>query len=199
MPTLKAILAEQARVEADTGDLTSRGDARRAQAEVEKAMMRLSSQLAELNDRRLAALELPDSLLDAIHSARIIESPRARERQLRIVRRELRDIDWLALRDRVESLLRHGVLPRARPASIAGESTSPPVAADGAWLLRLLGGGAEALESFLAECPNADRTHLRQLIQAVRKAGSDERRSKAEQRLATTIRSLIRTNSAPLP
>lgn len=196
MATLKAILAEQARVDADTGDLTSRGDARRAQAEVEKAMMRLSNQLAELNERRLAALELPESLLDAINSARAIVSPRARERQLRIVRRELRDVDWLGLRDRVESLLRHGVLPRA---STPSEGTRPPVAAEGTWLLRLVGGGGEALESFLAECPNADRTHLRQLIQAVRKAGSGERRSKAEQRLAGAIRSLIRTNSAPLP
>jgi ribosomal 50S subunit-associated protein YjgA (DUF615 family) len=58
-------------------------------------------------------------------------------------------------------------------------------------MLRLLGEGSVGLEAFLSEFPQADRTHLRQLVRNVARA-THERRVKAEERLRLALQSFLR-------
>lgn len=159
-------------------DLRSRTEERRARKAREDALARLARELVELAERKLEQLELDDETLDAIREARAIRSHIARNRQLRIVRSVLRDADWAAIRVRLDTLLAHGTLPAA---------------ADGAereWVVRLVGGGSGALEALLAEYPNGDRRHLRQLIKNAQQRES-VRRKRAEDKLAGVLRSLM--------
>jgi ribosomal 50S subunit-associated protein YjgA (DUF615 family) len=55
----------------------------------------------------------------------------------------------------------------------------------------LLSEGQQAVEALVQEFPNADRTHLRNLVRLVQKATAD-RRKKAEERLTAAIESVLR-------
>jgi ribosomal 50S subunit-associated protein YjgA (DUF615 family) len=164
-------------------DLRSRGDTRRARSEVEEALARLAQELVELTPSRLEKLGLAEALQNAVLDARTIGSPIARTRQLRLVRSELRHDDWAAVRVRLDALVRHG--------TTAGV-VSPQASRAEEWVVRLLGEGTAAIEALIQECKTADRTHLWTLIRQARKAVGD-RRKKAEQRLAQTVSSLLRS------
>src|ERR1041385_2973910 len=95
-------------------DLTSRSDLRRANRGVEETLARLSRDLVELSQKQLAALELPEALLDAVRGVQAIKSPAARQRQLRLVRVLLRDAEWAPLKERVAELQESGsIAPRS--------------------------------------------------------------------------------------
>ena len=99
---LTDILAERAKAEADDRDLRSRTDARLERKHSEADLADLAQAVVSVSDRQLALLELPEALLDAVLEARAIRSPRARDRALRVVRRELRAGDSAAVRARLE-------------------------------------------------------------------------------------------------
>ncbi|HWA73252.1 MAG TPA: ribosome biogenesis factor YjgA [Polyangiaceae bacterium] len=169
-------------------DLRSRGDERRARQEVETALAHLARDLVELSDGKLARLQLPEPVLDAVQDARAIKSFAARNRALRLVRTVLRGGDWSLIRVRLDMLVRHGTVP-ALPAG--GESSLAAQAQE--WMVRLRGEGTQAIEALLALCPSGDRTHLRTLLRQIDKADAPERRKKAEQRLADAVESLLRS------
>ena len=93
-------------------DLTSRSDIKRARKVKEEALARLAKELVGLGERTLAKLELPEDVLDPVVDAQRIQSPIALERQLRVVRRALRDASWPEIRTRLDDLLEHGTLPK---------------------------------------------------------------------------------------
>jgi ribosome-associated protein len=101
---LTDILAERAKAEADDRDLRSRTDARLERKHSEAALADLARAMVAVNDRQLALLELPEALLDAVLEARAIRSPRARDRALRVVRRELRAGDSAAIQARLAAV-----------------------------------------------------------------------------------------------
>jgi ribosomal 50S subunit-associated protein YjgA (DUF615 family) len=166
-------------------DLTSRSDIKRANRVVEETLARLSQDLCLLSKKKLAELELDEELVDVVSAVGSIKSPPARQRQLRLVRQALRNMDWAALRERVSYLLEHGSLP---PESRAG---SPAAGVEATWLARLLGEGFAGLDAFLLAYPRADRGRLEDLIHKIDRS-SHERRVKAERKLADAIRSLLR-------
>jgi ribosome-associated protein len=159
----------------------SRTDQKRANRVKEDALARLSDELAELGEGKLATLELPEELHDAILGVQRIKSAPARNRQLRRVRALLRDADFAGIVARVSALQKGG------NASAVDEATRLQTT----WFLRLVGEGAPGLAAFLAEFPQADRPHLWQLVQNVRKA-THERRVKAEAKLKAALRSFLR-------
>lgn len=169
----------------DSEDLTSRSDVRRARKTREDALARLARELVGLGDRLLHRLGLPETVLEAVLEARLIASPRARERQLRVVRNMLRDAEWPTIRARLDELSVHGVVRTAAPAE-----QSAPEALERVWVVRLLGEGANALDALLAEHPTADRKHLRQLVRNIERS-APERRKRAEAKLASTIRFML--------
>jgi ribosomal 50S subunit-associated protein YjgA (DUF615 family) len=151
---------------------------------VEDALERLSIDLCKLTPKKLALLELPEPVSEAILMYRDIESPRAKQRQLRLVRSELRDIDWSSLQKRLLLLMAHGTVPPSTEGS-PGETS-----VEATWVTRLLGEGGPGLEAFVREHPRADRTHLRQLVRATERASGD-RRNKAERKLRDAVRGFL--------
>ena len=165
-------------------DLTSRSDLKRANRVVEETLKRLSADLARLNEKKLGLLDLPEELFEAVRLAQALESDRARRRQLGLVRSALRDSDWASIQKRVLALLEHGTLPSQSGAASARNDREE------AWAVRLLGEGDAGLDAFLREVPQADRTHLRQLVRSVERSSGD-RRLKAERKLRDAVRSLL--------
>jgi ribosome-associated protein len=183
---LADIMAEQARNDADDRDLRSRTDARYERLSQEQTLVRLGKELALLSARKLAQLELPEAVLDAISDAQAISSAAARNRQLKVVRSRLREVDWASIQKRLETLLRHGTTK-------LGVTAPPPVEPPKAdWVERLINEGAEALEAFLSQHPAADRSQLRQLIRNVQKIRSAQKataalRTKASEKLRQAV------------
>jgi ribosome-associated protein len=176
--------------EAEDEDLTSRTDTRRAAREIEEALARLAKALVELRPAWLERIGLPESVVDAVHDARAIQSAPARNRQLRQVRAALRNENWSLFQARVDALNKHGTLP-ARLAPGGASDIVPSGQRAEEWTARLLGEGQAGIEALIEIGPNADRTHLRNLVQNVHKARA-ERRKRAEERLTAAIASLLR-------
>jgi ribosome-associated protein len=170
--------------ETEREDLTSRSDLKRANRVVEDALERLTTDLCRLNEKRLAVLGLPEALTEAVLAYRAIESPRAKQRQFRLVRSELRDSDWSSLQKRLLLFMAHGSVPAST------EESPPETSAEASWVTRLLGEGAAGLEAFIRDYPRADRTHLRQLVRATERASGD-RRNKAERKLRDAVRGFL--------
>lgn len=168
----------------DDRDLTSRTDVKRANRVVEETLARLSKALYELGPRRVAVLELPDSVLEAVNDAFALKNPRALERQLGLVRVALRGADWGAIQVRVRRVV------EGHPPGDTAEEEQAKDAEEAAWLARLLGEGFAGLDAFLQAFPRADRSRLIDLIHQVDRS-SHERRVKAERKLADTIRSFL--------
>jgi ribosomal 50S subunit-associated protein YjgA (DUF615 family) len=164
----------------EADDLTSRSDKKRASRVQEEALSRLSRELCALSEKRLGKLALPDDVLEAVLVAQRISSARARERQLRIVRRHLRDGEWGQVRDRLRELTVHGTV---KASAASGEERE--------WVVRLIGEGNKALDALAEVNPRLDRRHFRQLIRNAA-SGSEQRRQRAEEKLAAAVRTLLR-------
>lgn len=142
----------------DDEELYSRSDLSKRRKAEEKRLAALGSALVGLSAKQLDKLELSEELRDAVDEARRMTAHAARARQLRIVRRELRNCDSTAVAEAVDEL----VNPRGSP--------SPALRAAQRWADRLLGEGSEAVESFIAEHAQTDRQRLNTLVRNARKA-----------------------------
>ncbi len=160
----------------------SRTDQKRKNRIQEATLARLTDDLVRLPETKLSELELSEDLADAVLEAQRIKSAPARNRQLRRIRALLRDEDTSAIRASLAQ--RDG---SASSAAADGETNRRTAS----WMLRLLGEGSVGLEAFLGEFPQADRTHLRQLVRNVERA-THERRAKAEERLRVAVQSFLR-------
>jgi ribosome-associated protein len=163
-------------------DLISRGDRKRARRVLEDALSDLARDLCAQNAKRLERLELPESVLEAIHEAWRIKSLPSRARQLRVVRSTLRDAEWPAIRARLDELVVHGTISERTSAAREVRARE--------WAVRLMGEGSPAISDLAADHPNLDRKHLASLVRdAV--SGSPNRRKRAEERLLQALRSLL--------
>lgn len=137
-----------------TGQEASPPSKTRRKAEMD-ALQDLGAKLLEVSPGRLAELELPERLSEALEATRRITQREARRRQLQFIGRLMRDVDPAPIRDR---LARWAEGPNAEKARAhAAES----------WRERLLA-EAGALDRLCAERPAADRTRLAALIEDAR-------------------------------
>ena len=174
------------RIETDAFAGDSRSDARRAERVKEDALARLANDLCELSAKKLNQLELPEEVVEAVVEGKAIPVSGARNRQLRQIRTLLRDHDWLRLRGQLDTLLETGVVP-----GLGALAPDPVSDLSLSWTLRLIGEGNPGVEAFVREFPRADRSHLRQLTRAVKKAEGD-RRLRAERTLTAALRGFLR-------
>jgi ribosome-associated protein len=116
----------------------------------------LGERLVALKDERLAAVELPDQLREAVLEARRIRSREGRRRQLQYIGKLMRELDPAPI--------------RARFAAWDGQSTAATAAHHRAerWRERLLDDEA-SLTEFARECPGADLQRLRACVREARK------------------------------
>jgi len=120
-----------------------------------QALQDLGIELVGLEPGKLAELDLPERLADAIAQARSITRHEARRRQLQYVGRLMRDVDPEPIR---AALDRFDSVPRAERAAFAAAER---------WRDRLLAEEA-ALDEFVAEHPGTDRQALAAIVQAAR-------------------------------
>jgi ribosome-associated protein len=119
------------------------------------ALQDLGEALVALNGERLAALELPELLREAVDEARRLKGFEARRRQMQYIGRLMRDIDPTPIRLRIT----------------AWEGNSRLHAA---WLHDLerlrerLLVDTEAFAELARACPQADLQHLRNLVRNAR-------------------------------
>jgi len=129
------------------------------------ALQDLGETLVGLDASRLAQLDLPERLVDAISLARGITRHEARRRQMQYVGKLMRQVDPAPIRAALE---RWETVPRAEKARFASIER---------WRERLLGEPG-ALDMFVAAHPSADREALARAIvaaQAERASGREPR------------------------
>jgi ribosome-associated protein len=146
--------------EQDDPRLRSRGDARRKRKSDEEQLAALATALVGLSRKQRAKLALAETLQDAVEEATRFPSHSARARQLRIVRRELRSGDHVAVAAAVDQLLN----PDGRPSELSEQTQ--------AWVERFVAEGSAAVEAFLAAHAGADRQRLRGLARNASKAAA---------------------------
>jgi ribosome-associated protein len=140
----------------DDEDLTSRTDARTERRRSEEAWAEFAKTLITISERHLLRMQLGEELLRVVQDTRRITSPGAKNRALRLVRKELRGLDLGQLRERLEDLSH----PSTRRA---------PSPVDD-WHARLLNGGEPELAAFIAEYPRVERQRFRTLLRNAKKA-----------------------------
>lgn len=157
----------------------SRTSEKRERVSNEDALAELVTRLRALTAGQLAAVKVPDLVLDALRDAKQIKSYAALERHLRFTRGLLRGVDW-------QPLLRRVDLVRAGFAVDETEETGEGFE----WTNRLLIQGEPALRRFLEEFPETDRRRIRQLMQNVSRS-TEARRAKARRLLETAVQNAI--------
>jgi ribosome-associated protein len=114
-------------------------------------LQQLGEVLCALDPGRLAALNLPERLVDAITLARTITRHEGRRRQLQYVGRLMRDIDPQPLRAALTEWEKGPERERARFATLER------------WRTRVLN-EQEGVDDFIAAYPRADRAALTALV-----------------------------------
>ncbi len=137
----------------DTGDYLgpSRSEQRRAALDV----LALGQQLVGLSTAQLAKLPIPEDLVPHIVEAQRITSHVAHKRQLAFLAKQMRREDDATLDAIRDALDAGGEAARRETAQLHRVE---------AWRERLIADGDAALSELLAEHPQADRQHLRQLV-----------------------------------
>jgi ribosome-associated protein len=119
------------------------------------ALQDLGEAMVLLTPARLAALELPERLADAILQARHITRWEARRRQMQFIGRLMRDVDPLPIQARLEQWAGAPAAEKARLAHVER------------WRTRLLSEG-DALDRLCAENARTDRPRLAALVARIR-------------------------------
>ncbi len=121
------------------------------------ALQKLAERLTGLSGAQLARISLSEAMLAALEETKRIKSLNALRRHYRRLGKLLRQEDLHAIRQVVDEL------DSKHQASVAKFHHLER------WRDRLIEDGSEAFGAFLAEYRNADRQHLRQLIQAAKR------------------------------
>lgn len=154
----------------------------------------LGEDLLELPAARLAALDLPEVLRDAIDELRRVRSHEGRRRHLQYIGKLMRQVDPEPLREAVAS----NRLPSAHETLALHEAER--------WRLRLATDD-NALTVWLREHPDTDAQALRSLIRAARKdraealaaaPGCEPRKSRAWRELFQVVKAGLAGAGAPV-
>lgn len=140
-----------------------------------QALQDLGLAVSELSDERLARVQMPDALREAIQTFRKTRSHEGRRRQLQYVGKLMRSADEAALREAVAE----AALGSARETLLLHELE--------AWRGALLADD-EALTRWLQSHPDTDAQQLRSLVRAARR---DAAALSAEQRQPRSFRNLF--------
>ena len=165
----------------------SRTSLKKERVNNEQALSQLAAGLLEFPPSTLDRLGLSDDVIEAVAALRTIKSFAARDRQLRLVRARLRDLDWMQLR---ADLDRHRAgLAKAPTASVSEEARI--------WTEQLIVQKDEGLGRFMQRYEEANRKRLRQLILNVHKTG-ESKRHRARHLLLVAVDEVLSLNARNL-
>jgi len=120
------------------------------------SLQTLGAELVELSEERLAAVELPEALRDAIAEYRRTRSHEGRRRQMQYIGKLMRHVDEEPLREAVAA----SKLGSAKETLALHEAER--------WRAEMIADDA-AIGRWLAERPDTDAQHLRSLVRAARR------------------------------
>ena len=156
-------------------------DRRPSKTQRKKAMHELrdlGAELVDLSDERLAAIELPERLRDAVMDARRITAHGARRRQMQYIGKIMRKVDAEPIRAALDAW-------RAKSDSHTAEHKRIE-----AWRDRLLADDA-ALAALAAEYPAADTSRLSSLIRNAARERSAGQPPRSFRELYQALRALL--------
>jgi ribosome-associated protein len=133
------------------------------------ALQELGVALVDLDAKRLATLDLPEALVDAIALARKVTQHEARRRQMQYIGRLMRDVDAAPIRDALAAWAEGPQRERARFVALER------------WRDRVLD-EPDGLQAFVAEHPGAPREALAALVadaRTERARGAPPRKARA--------------------
>lgn len=142
------------------------------------ALQTLGEELVALSDERLASLDLPEELRDAVREAKRISKHGAQRRQLQYVGRIMREVDPAPIRAQLDALEGHS---RAHAAWLHRLER---------WRERLLADD-DALTELLAAHPGADVPKLRALIRNAQREQAQGKPPKSFRELFQVLRELM--------
>ena len=139
------------------------------------ALQKLGIELVDLSKERLASMQLPETLVEAIREAQRITAHEGRRRQMQYIGRLMRDIDPAPIQERLDAwrgqskaeVARQHGMERLRDKLIAEDS---------------------ALTEFAQKHPEVDLQALRNLIRNARKEAAEGRPPKSYREVFKVIR-----------
>ena len=139
------------------------------------ALQKLGIELVDLSKERLASMQLPETLVEAVREAQRITAHEGRRRQMQYIGRLMRDIDPAPIQERLDAwrgqskaeIARQHGMERLRDKLIANDS---------------------ALTEFAQKHPGVDLQALRNLIRNARKEAAEGRAPKSYREIFKVIR-----------
>lgn len=148
------------------------------------SLQELGAELVELPDARLAALEMPETLREALAEYRRTRSHEGRRRQMQLIGKLMRQADEAALREAVAE----SKIGSARATLALHEAER--------WRAEFIADDA-AVARWLVDHPDTDVQHLRSLVRAARRdaagLGPEARQPKSIRELFQYIRPWMQT------
>ena len=138
----------------------------------------LGIDLLEFSDDALRQMSMPDTLLEALRTAKRINSNSARKRQLQYIGKLLKETDVTPLREAVEDR-KHQHATHTREFHQIEELRD-----------KLILEGGSALPDVLALFPRTDRQHLRKLVRQARREQETRQPPRASRLLFRYLREL---------
>ncbi len=155
------------------------GDSGPSKSQVKRELLELQElgeRLTRLSASQLGRMGLSDELRDGLAEATRIKSHNALRRHYRRLGKLLRDEDLYAIRQVIDEIDGHHRIGVDRFHALER------------WRDRLIEGDSADFGEFLASYPNADRQHLRHLIQAVERERAKEQPPAAYRKLFKYLR-----------
>ena len=139
------------------------------------ALQKLGIELVDLSKERLASMQLPETLVEAVREAQRITAHEGRRRQMQYIGRLMRDIDPAPIQERLDAwrgqskaeIARQHGMERLRDKLVADDS---------------------ALTEFAQKHPGVDLQSLRNLIRNARKEAAEGRAPKSYREIFKVIR-----------
>ena len=142
------------------------------------AQQQLGIALLDIAESEWQALQLPDKLIAALKEAKRLHARGAHKRQLQYIGKLMRDIDTAPIEHYFEEQRLE-----ARRAAQQHHALED-------WRDRIIEQGDTAIDAFLAENPQADRQHLRQLARQASKEQARNAPPKASRSLFRYLREI---------
>ena len=143
-----------------------------------EALQKLGEALLTFDNDALLKLDLPEPLLDALHTANRIKAHGARRRQLQYIGKLMRQLDTAPIEAAVQAR-QHQHTTNTREFHLLEELREA-----------LITGGDTTLATVLQHFPMADRQRLRKLARQARKEREDNQPPKASRTLFRYLREL---------
>jgi ribosome-associated protein len=142
----------------------------------DRALQQLGEELLTISAEQLAAIEMPDELVEAVHLGRKTTQHGARRRQLQYIGSLMRKIDAALIRKALDNI-RQGDHQKALVFKKVER-----------WRDALQDGQMSVVEDILTQCPEAERQRLMQLVRNARKDAAIGKAVKASRMLFRYLR-----------